>query len=133
MGIQTGAVENRVGRELCGVTLMLMPRPYAASDDGDTFRSSCQEGHLGLAVCDETSVVAPDDYLGSDSFMQGAMVMQYGLSEYNAANHRWYYFMNMRMGEVLLYKQLDLNTALPGRLTFHTAFVDPTARPDAPV
>ena len=51
----------------------------------------------------------------------------------NAANHRWYYFKNMRMGEVLLYKHLDLNTALPGRLTFHIAFVDPTARPDAPV
>ena len=122
MGIQTGAVEKRVRRELCGVTLMLMPRPYAASDDGDTFRSSRQEGHLGLAV-----------YLGSDSFMQGARLMQYGLSEYNAANRRWYYFMNMRMGEVLLYKQLDLNTALPGRLTFHAAFVYPTARPDDPV
>ena len=34
MGIQTGAVEKRVRRELCGVTLMLMPRPYVASADG---------------------------------------------------------------------------------------------------
>ena len=32
----------------------------------------------------------------------------------------------------MLYKQSDLDTALPGRLTFHTALVDPNARPDAP-
>ena len=70
MGIQTGAVEKRVRRELCGVTLMLMPRPYAAVLM-DYLRSSRQEGHLGLAVRDETSVVALDDYLGSDSLMRG--------------------------------------------------------------
>ena len=43
--------------------------------------------------------------------------MQCGLSDHNAAKHRWYYFPD---------------TALPGRMTFHTAFVDPTVRPDAP-
>ena len=36
------------------------------------------------------------------------------------------------MDEVLLFKQFDSDTALPGRMTFHTAFVDPTVRPDAP-
>ena len=38
----------------------------------------------------------------------------------------------MQMGEVLLFKQFDSDTALPGRMTFHIAFVGPTARPDAP-
>ena len=36
------------------------------------------------------------------------------------------------MDEVLLFKQFESDTALPGRMTFHTAFVDPTVRPDAP-
>ena len=85
-----------------------------------------------LAVCDETSLVAPDDYLALDLFMPGARLMQYGLSDHNAAKHRWYYFPKMQMDEVLLFKQIDSDTALPGRMTFHTAFVDPTVRPDAP-
>ena len=42
-----------------------------------------------LAVCDETSLVSPDDYLASDLFMPGARLMQYGLSDHNAAKHRW--------------------------------------------
>ena len=85
-----------------------------------------------LAVCDETSLVAPDDYLASDLFMPGARLMQYGLSDHNAAKHRWYHFPKMQMDDVLLFKQFDSDTALPGRMTFHTAFVDPTVRPDAP-
>ena len=84
-----------------------------------------------LAVCDETSLVAPDDYLASHLFMQGARLMQYGLSDHNAAKHRWYYFPKMQMDEVLLFKQFESDTALPGRMTFHTTFVDPTVRPDA--
>ena len=71
-----------------------------------------------LPVCGGTSLVAPDDYLASDLFI-------------NAAKHRWYYFPKMQMDEVLLFKQFESDTALPGRMTFHTAFVDPTARPDA--
>ena len=46
---------------------------------------------------------------------------------------RWYYFQKMQMDDVLLFKQFDSDTAFPGRMTFHTAFVDPTVRPDAPV
>ena len=81
-------------------------------------------------LCDETSLVSPDDYLASDLFMPGARLMQYGLSDHNAAKHRWYYFPKMQMDDVLLFKQFESDTALPGRMTFHTAFVDPTVRPD---
>ena len=91
---------------------------------------SIENNHL--AVCDETSLVSPDDYLASDLLMPGARLMQYGLSDHNAAKHRWYYFPKMQMDEVLLFKQFDSDTALPGRVTFHTALVDPTVRPDAP-
>ena len=86
-----------------------------------------------LAVCDETGLASPDDYLASDLFMPGARLMQYGLSDHDAAKHRWYYyFPKMQLDEVLLFKQFDSDTALPGRMTFHTAFVDPTVRPDPP-
>ena len=56
-----------------------------------------------LAVCDETSLVSPDDYLASHLFMPGAKLMQYGLSDHNAAKHRCYYFQKMQMDEVLLF------------------------------
>ena len=86
-------------------------------------------GNNHLAVCDESSLVSPDDYLASDLFMPGTRSMQYGLSDHKAAKHRWYYFPKMQMDEVLLFKQFDSDTALPGCMTFHTAFVDPTVRP----
>ena len=61
-----------------------------------------------------------------------ARLTQYGLSDHNAAKHRWCYFPKMQMDEVLLFQQFETDTSLPGRMTFHTAFVDPTARPDVP-
>ena len=64
--------------------------------------------------------------------MPGARLMQYGLSDYNAAKHRWYYLPKIQMNDVLLFKQFDSDTVLPGRMIFLTAFVDPTARPDSP-
>ena len=85
-----------------------------------------------LAVCNETALVAPDDYLASDLFMPGVRFIHYGLSDHNASKHRWYYFPKMQMDEVLLFKQFESDTALPGCMTFHTAFVDPTVRPDGP-
>ena len=84
-----------------------------------------------LAVYDETSLVVPDDNLASDLFMAGARLMQYGLSNQNAAKHRWSYFLKMQMEEVLLFKLFESDTALPGRMTFNIAFVDPTVIPDA--
>ena len=58
--------------------------------------------------------------------------MQYGLCNQNAAKRRWYYFPKMQMDEVSLFKQFDLDTALLGRMTFHTASVDPTVKLNAP-
>ena len=83
------------------------------------------------AACDETYLVSPDDNLASDLFLPGARPMQYGLSDQNAAKHRWYYFPKIQMDVVLLFKQFDSDTAIPGGITCHTTFVDPTVRPDA--
>lgn len=86
-----------------------------------------------LAVCDETSLVKPDDYIGSDLYMPGgSRIMQYRLGDRNAARHRWYYYSKMKKDEVLLFKQWDSDPTLPGRLTFHTAFSDPNAPKGAP-
>ena len=82
-----------------------------------------------LAVYDEISLVSPDDYLASDLFLPGARSMQYGLSDHNAAKRRCYYFPKIQMDVVLLFKQFDSDTALPGRMTCHTTFVDPTVIP----
>ena len=84
-----------------------------------------------LAVYDETSLVSPDDYLASDLFLPGARSMQYRLSDYNVAKSRWYYFPKIQMDVVLQFEQFDSDTALPGRMTCHTTFVDPTVRQDA--
>ena len=44
-----------------------------------------------LAVCDETSLVSPDDYIPCDLFMGlGGSIVQYRLAERNAKKHRWY-------------------------------------------
>ena len=75
--------------------------------------------------------MSTDDYLASDLYMPRARLMQYGLSDRDAEKHRWYYFPKMQMDEVLFFKQFVSDTAIPGRMTFHTAFVDPNVRPDA--
>ena len=84
-----------------------------------------------LAVYDETSLVSPDDYLASDLFLPGTRSMQYGLSDHNVAKRRWYYFPKIQMDVVLQFKQFDSDIELPGRMTCHTTFVDPTVIPYA--
>ena len=87
-----------------------------------------------LAARDATSLVALDDYFASDLFMPRVFfrLRQYGLRDHIAVKHRWYYFLKMQMDAVLLSKQLDSDTVFAGCMTFHTAFVDPIARPDVP-
>lgn len=89
-------------------------------------------GNNHLAVCDETSLVKPDDYITSDLYGAGYHIQQYGLLDRNSDQHRWYYFSNMEKDEVLLFKQWDSDTSLSGRVTFHTAFTDVNAPKDTP-
>ena len=85
-----------------------------------------------LAVCDETSLVRPDDYILADLFMKGYQMAQFKLSDRNSKQHRWYYFSRMKKDEVLLFKQWDSDTNRPARTCFHSAFSDPSAPDDAP-
>jgi hypothetical protein len=48
------------------------------------------------------------------------------------ARHRWFYFPRLQPDEVVLLKIYDSQTDGPVRLSAHTAFEDPTSRPDAP-
>jgi hypothetical protein len=52
------------------------------------------------------------------------------LLEYKPA-HRWYYFADMHVGEVLLFKTSDSDHSR-ARLMPHGAFDNPLAGPDAP-
>jgi len=90
-------------------------------------------GNNHLAVCDETSLASPDDYIPTDLFMgSGNQILQYRLSNRNSDQHRWYYYPQMKKNEVILFKQWDSDTTLKGRLCFHTAFQDPNALDDIP-
>eukprot|EP00035_Acanthoeca_spectabilis_P022234 m.442694 g.442694 ORF g.442694 m.442694 type:complete len:487 (+) comp18840_c0_seq1:1984-3444(+) len=85
-----------------------------------------------LAVCDARSVVAPDDFIASDIFLDNYDSMQFRLDSRNAKSHRWHYFSRMKKEEVLLFKQWDSDPTRP-RACFHTAFNDPGSPDSAPV
>ncbi|HEX7233248.1 MAG TPA: CmcJ/NvfI family oxidoreductase [Candidatus Binatia bacterium] len=46
--------------------------------------------------------------------------------------HRWYYFPKMRRDEAIVFKTFDSAKDGRARWTAHSAFDDPTSRPDAP-
>jgi hypothetical protein len=96
--------------------------------------SPCPIEQNPLAVCDETSLVKPDDYLPGDFYRDAPIPITktYRLASRNARQHKWYYFPRMRRDEVVLMKQFDSDTTLSGRSCFHTAFNDPTASASAP-
>lgn len=48
------------------------------------------------------------------------------------ARHRWYYFPRLQLDEVVLLEIDDSEADGPVRLSAHTAFEEPTSRPDAP-
>ena len=82
-----------------------------------------------LALCDATSFT-DDDLIATD------LVYQDRLGEISSVrfkpSHRWVYFSGMRPEEVLLIKCHDSASDGRARLSFHTAFEDPSAPADAP-
>jgi len=94
--------------------------------------------NMPLGVCDASSV-EPGDFLRvtfgkpetrqadefAGGFDSGGFVLAYN------PNHRWFYYPHMQPDEVLAFRLHD--TADPRlRMTAHTAFEDPTARPGSP-
>jgi hypothetical protein len=87
---------------------------------------------MPLAVCDASSVSRGDLVRIVIAYRPGEAPSSFaGFNlAYNPAQ-RWYYYPDMQPDEVLAFKLFDSETGRP-HLTAHTAFIDPTSRPDAP-
>jgi hypothetical protein len=82
-----------------------------------------------LAVCDARSI-KPQDFVPSDLVYRDKIGETYRF-KYNP-NHRWFYFPHLQRNEVILLKCYDSKEDGRARFTAHTAFADPSSRPDAP-
>eukprot|EP00049_Salpingoeca_infusionum_P026152 m.24102 g.24102 ORF g.24102 m.24102 type:complete len:415 (-) comp8560_c0_seq2:91-1335(-) len=85
-----------------------------------------------LAMCDQRSLVSPDDFVLTDFHIRGMAFEVYRLRSNNAHLHKWYYYPQMKPDEVILFKQWDSDPTKQARICMHTAFEDPTAASDAP-
>lgn len=84
---------------------------------------------MPLAVCDARSV-RPEQLVASDLVYRNRVGETYSVVFH--PDHRWFYVPQMDTDEVLLLKCYDSATDGRARFTPHTAFRDPTTRPDAP-
>lgn len=82
-----------------------------------------------LAVLDGRTLAA-EDLVASDLIYRDKIGETYSII--HRARHRWFYFPQLRPDELVLLKIYD-SRADGVRLSAHTAFEDPTSRPDAPV
>jgi hypothetical protein len=83
---------------------------------------------LPLAMCDATSH-ADEDMLRMELKYRERTGEIYVMR--HSPKHRWYYFSNMQPDQALLLKTYDSLTDGRARFMGHTAFEDPTTRPDA--
>lgn len=115
-------VRDLVGEE----AEVLLRRRFAVINVWKPIRGTVQESPL--AICDAQSL-RPHDLVPTD--------LRYGdrtgevYSVLFSADHRWFYFSSMRSDEAMVMKCYDSGSR-SARLTVHTAFDDPTSRPDAP-
>ncbi len=85
-----------------------------------------------LAVCDAQSVSATDEVTVTaiTAELQGDIVHDTMSYVHNPA-HRWYYFPDMTIDEVIVFKSGDSDHTGAVRVA-HTAFTDPTCPPGVP-
>lgn len=88
-----------------------------------------QVEELPLAMCDARSH-DPDDMLIMELKYRERTGEIYVMRW--SPKHRWYYFPQMEANQALLLKTYDSETDGRARFMGHTAFEDPTSRPDAP-
>lgn len=82
-----------------------------------------------LVLCDSTTV-KPDDLVSVERRAAERIgELQVALHD---AEQRWYYFPEMQMDEVLLFKTFDSATDGRSQFTIHSSFKDATAPADAP-
>ena len=85
-----------------------------------------------LAVCDAQSISATDEVTVTaiTAELQGDIVHDTMSYVHNPA-HRWYYFPDMTIDEVIVFKSGDSDSTGAVRVA-HTAFTDPTCPPGVP-
>jgi hypothetical protein len=83
-----------------------------------------------LAMCDVTST-PPEDYFKLHLHYRDRIGENYVMRHSNI--HKWWYFPKMTPEQVILLKTYDSETDGRARFVGHTAFEDPTSKPDAPV
>ena len=82
-----------------------------------------------LALADASSVAAKDVITCDLVYADRTGEIYYGVY---SPQHRWYYFPRMQRNEAILIKCYDSEKDGRARFSLHTAFDDPTTRPDAP-
>ena len=82
-----------------------------------------------LAIADARSV-APEDLLVAERRYPHRVGQTYRLKY--SAQHRWFYFPEMRREEAIVFKVFDSATDGRARFTPHTSFDDPATPPGAP-
>lgn len=83
---------------------------------------------MPLAICDARSV-SSDDLITAERRAVDRVGYTFRLAHND--NHKWYYFPLMQFDEAMLIKSYDSQEDGVARFTPHTAFVDPTTKPDA--
>lgn len=81
-----------------------------------------------LGIVDARSVTL-EDFIASDLIYRDRLGETYGV-RHNPA-HRWFYYPDMRAEEAMVFKCYDSATDGRARWTAHSAFDDPTSKPDA--
>jgi hypothetical protein len=81
-----------------------------------------------LGIVDARSVTF-EDFIASDLIYRDRTGETYGV-RHNPA-HRWFYYPEMRADEAMVFKCYDSATDGRARWTAHSAFDDPTSKPDA--
>ena len=82
-----------------------------------------------LALCDARSI-EPDDLIPSDLVYRDKVGETYAFRA--NPSHRWFYYPELQVNEVVLLKIYDSKTDGTARLTAHTAFEDPSSPAGAP-
>ena len=90
-----------------------------------------------LAMCDGTTVAAPDDFLEWDNYKPPTSGISkpdqsFNMTPNNHRRHKWYYFPLMTSAEAIVFMQYDSDCKNVCRYTFHSSVADPSAAVDFP-
>ena len=88
---------------------------------------------IPLSVCDARTVAA-EDLVPADAIFDAPGAPEFSFEAYLVRynpNHRWFYFPDMQLDEVLIFKAYDSDPAYPRRVP-HVAFDDPGCPPEVP-